>query len=114
MKKIELQTQFIRWVETKTNEKFYITNPFLLACLDEKLELTLNSTINGVPFYQHYSVDELMEQVLNGWHSTAKSFLQLPKSNVNIIFKQIPVPDVEDRQKILSELSDLVSKCEAQ
>jgi hypothetical protein len=113
MQKTELQTQFINWVETKAKEKFYITNPFLLACLDEELELNLNSTIDGVPFHQHYSADELMEQVLNGWHSTAKSFLQLPKSNVNIIFKQIPVPNIEDRQKILSELSDLVSKCEA-
>jgi hypothetical protein len=113
MQKTELQTQFINWVETKAKEKFYITNPFLLACLDEELELNLNSTIDGVPFHQHYSANELMEQVLNGWHSTAKSFLQLPKSNVNIIFKQIPVPDIEDRQEILSELSDLVSKCEA-
>ena len=113
MQKTELQNQFINWLDTKTNEKFYITNPFLLACLDEELELKLNSTINGIPFHQHYSADELMEQVLNGWHSTAKSFLQLQKSNVNITFRQIPVPDIEDRQQILSELSDLVSKCEA-
>jgi hypothetical protein len=113
MQKAELQTQFIKWLDTKTKEEFYITNPFLLACLDEELELKLNSTINGVPFHEHYSADELMEQILNGWHSTAKSFLQLEKSNVNITFREIPVPGFEKRQEILLELSDLVSKCEA-
>ena len=113
MQKAELQIQFFHWLNTKTKEKFYITNPFLLACLEEELELKLNSTINGVPFHQHYSADELMEQILNGWHSTAKSFLQLPKSNVNITFRQIPIPVIEESQILLSQLSDLVSKCEA-
>jgi hypothetical protein len=112
MQKAELQTQFITWLNTKTKEKFYITNPFLLACLDEELELKSNSTINGVPFHQHYSADELMTQVLKGWYSTAKSFLLLPKSNVNITFQQIPVPEIDERPQILSELTGLVSKCE--
>lgn len=114
MQKSELQTQFINWLGLKTKEKFYITNPFLLVCLDEELELKLNSTINGTSFYEYYSSEELMQQILDGWYSIARSFLRLSKSNVNINFRQIPVPGIEERQAILSELSNLVSKCKAQ
>lgn len=111
MEKEELQSQFIKWLDAKTNRQCNINNPFLLACLEEEVELKLNSMINGIPFHEFYSTEEIMNQIFNGWQSTAKSFLKLPKSNVSINFRNIAIPEIEDRSELLSQLSMLDLEC---
>ena len=113
MEKLELESQFIEWIEIKANEKFQISNPFLLACLDETIELKLNSTFNDIPFHQYYSAEELMKQILEDWKSTANSFQLLSNPNIKIVFRQVPVPDLEEREKLSIELSELVLKVES-
>ncbi|HEY5370492.1 MAG TPA: hypothetical protein VIJ75_16025 [Hanamia sp.] len=110
MNATQLKNEFIKWLIKKTGEEFSITNLFLLACLDEEIDTTLNSTFNGIPFYDHFSSEELMIQILNGWLSTAKSFLRLPESNVSISFRGIKVPKNEKREELLSQISRLASK----
>jgi hypothetical protein len=113
MEKKEIQTRFVTWFETKTGKVFDITHPFLLACLDEAVERNLNSTFNGTPFHQHYSQEDFMNQILESWQSTASSFLQLPKSNVNFVFRDVPLPEFEDRKDLLIQLSQLTAKVDS-
>ena len=114
MNKSELHSKLREYVEKKTSEKFPISDPFLLVCLDEVIESTINSTINGVKFYDHYNNEELITQTLSNWLSTVKSFLKLNASNQNITFRGIPVPPLEDHQELLSQVYQLISLCESE
>ena len=104
--------EFVKWVENKTNEPFPTLNTFLHVCLEEAIELNLNSTINEIPFYDFYDQDDFMKGILSSWRSHAKPFLTSPQSNVHIVFRGIPVPPFEKREKILSQLYQLIEKCE--
>ncbi len=105
MQIVELKSQFISWVETKIKKEFYITNPFLIACLDEKLELSLNSTINGIPFYEHFNNDEFMTQILEGWESNVKGFFAMTNPNLNVIFRGIKLPDTILREELNAQIN---------
>lgn len=111
MEKILVRPRFIAWVQTKAQEKISSLHPFLLACLDEQIEQSLNSTYNDTPFYEYYPEEELMIQILDGWYSTAKSFLQLPDTGVSFTFRQVPLPSGDGRKQLLSTLTALVLKC---
>ncbi len=112
MNKNDIQTQFVEWVEEKTQTNFKIKNRFLLVCLDEAIEQNINSKFNGISFYEYYNKEQFNPTVLSSWQRSAKAFLLLPKSNVNMTFREIAVPPLEDRKELLSELSQLVEKCE--
>ncbi len=49
-----------------------------------------------------------MRQFFEAWQTTANSFLRLPKLNVNIIFRQIAVPDFQEREELSNQLSELI------
>jgi hypothetical protein len=105
----KLKSEFLAWTTT-TGHEMKIKDPFLLGCLDNAIEENIDSTINGVPFYQHYSKDELMIQILTRWQSCAGSFLQLPVTNVHFVFRENPLPGTEEgRKTLLEELSAYIN-----
>ena len=111
MTKQELKNDFINWVETKTKSKFSIINDFLLVCLDESVERNMNSSIDGVKFYDYYDLETFNHHILESWKNTSKLLLIQPDSRVQINFRGVPVPTFEYREKLLSQLYQLVLKC---
>lgn len=109
MQKNELISQFKQWIEKNTGESFNINSPFLLVCLEEEIEQKINTSINGVTPYQ-WATEELMQEVLEGWYSKVKLFLQMP--NNNMIFRQVRVPNNGDSKALLLEMERLVLKCQ--
>lgn len=105
-----LEVKFIHWIEEKSGKIFPINNSFLLVCLDENIEQTWNSTINGVPFINQYPFEELMLHILQGWKSTVTSFLQLARADINITFRGEPIPAVKYREGLINQLNQLVSQ----
>ena len=107
----ELHHNLIQYVEEKTSDKFPISDSFLLACLDEATELSINTTISGVKAHDHYSKDELINRILLDWKSNVRAFLSRNPSNSNIVFRGVSVPPVEDHQELLSQVYQLLSLC---
>lgn len=107
----ELRIRLIQYVEEKTSDKFPISDNFLLVCLDEAIELALNTTINGVKANEYYGEEEFITQTLLSWKSNVKSFLVQSSSNSNITFRGVPVPPAEDHQELLSQVYQLAFQC---
>lgn len=112
MEKEELYNKFVKWIEEKIKGEFPISDKFLLVCLEDVIELQINSTINNIPIVKQYSHDKLMKEILKSWQSHAKLFLELPKSNVNMIFREVNVPLIEDRGNLLFQINQLNFRCE--
>ena len=107
MKVVELRSKLIQYVEEKTSDEFTISDGFLLACLDEAIESTLNSYVDGIKTSELNDDKTLIIEALTYWKSTVRLFLSQNLSNQNIALKGVPVPPVEDHQELLSQVYQL-------
>lgn len=86
----------------------------LNACLDEAIELSINSTINSVPLYESIPEEQFLKHVLKAWKryfesSRHMSFQSSPSSSIRFRGALLNHPH-EKWEQLQLQLNQLISQ----
>ncbi|MDO9255428.1 MAG: hypothetical protein Q7U54_07950 [Bacteroidales bacterium] len=101
------KNDFKNWLLVKTG-KTIPENPLFDACLSDAIELLKHSKFNGIPFEQHYPLDEQMKAVSDSFQGSVKALLLPLSESSNIVFRDVRLSDYQhNRDMLLFQLSQL-------
>ena len=114
MNNSELRVSFLNWLEQRRSLDF-LSDKYLSASLNQAIELTQNSTINGVSVVKTMPFENICSKIIKYWQSHSLSLLKpnpLSVVQLKVFDVEVPTSNIDVYRNELETLfSQLMSEC---